>query len=239
MALTPSPGIAGARRRHHRSGRGMAFGTPATAAPAEGHILQAGGATAVADSYIVVFKDTAVSRAGVTDSARDLAGARRRGGADYQHALRGFEAQLSRRRPAGSPPTRPSSTSSRTAPSRSAATQANPPPGAWTASTSATCRWTAPTPTRAPRRGVTRVHHRHRHPRSRHSEFGGRAVHRATTPSTTTPTPPTATATAPTSPAPSAAPPTAWPRTSSWSPCGCSTAPAAAPTRRSSPASTG
>ena len=73
-----------------------AMGAPAGAAPAEGTILQAGGPTAIAGSYVVVFKDAAVSRAGVQDSARDLA--RRFGGTvghTYRHALRGFEVRLS------------------------------------------------------------------------------------------------------------------------------------------------
>ncbi|MBO4207083.1 S8 family peptidase [Micromonospora echinofusca] len=73
-----------------------AFAAPANAAPAEGQILQAGGATAVAESYIVVFKDTSVSRTGTAGKARDLAG--RHGGTvgrTYSNALRGFEARLS------------------------------------------------------------------------------------------------------------------------------------------------
>ncbi|MEH1014169.1 S8 family serine peptidase, partial [Micromonospora sp. CPCC 206060] len=73
----------------------VAFGSPATAAPAEGQILQAGGATAVTESYIVVFKDT-VGRTGVAGKARDLAG--RHGGSvarTYSNALLGFEAKLS------------------------------------------------------------------------------------------------------------------------------------------------
>ncbi|MDT0532454.1 proprotein convertase P-domain-containing protein [Micromonospora sp. DSM 115977] len=74
----------------------VAFGAPATAAPAEGQILMAGGATAVDDSYIVVFKDTSVGRTDVTKKARDLAG-RHRGAVNrtYQNALRGFEARMS------------------------------------------------------------------------------------------------------------------------------------------------
>ncbi|MER7417301.1 S8 family peptidase [Micromonospora peucetia] len=90
-------------RRHWRLGvataavtAAVAFGTPATAAPAEGQILQAGGATAVADSYIVVFKDTAVPRAEVTGNARTLAG--RHGGTvarTFQNTVRGFEARMS------------------------------------------------------------------------------------------------------------------------------------------------
>jgi subtilisin family serine protease/subtilisin-like proprotein convertase family protein len=71
-------------------------GTPALAAPAEGQVLHAGGATAVADSYIVVLKDRAVTPADVASKTRDLAS--RYGGSvtrTYQHALRGFEARLS------------------------------------------------------------------------------------------------------------------------------------------------
>ncbi|HEX5994244.1 MAG TPA: proprotein convertase P-domain-containing protein, partial [Jiangellales bacterium] len=74
----------------------VAFGAPATAAPEEGQILQAGGATAVTDSYIVVLQDGAVARAEIASTARDLAS--RYGGAvarTYQNALRGFEARLS------------------------------------------------------------------------------------------------------------------------------------------------
>ncbi|WP_368050636.1 S8 family serine peptidase [Micromonospora sp. C28SCA-DRY-2] len=73
-------------------------GTSAIAAPAEGQILSAGGATAVTDSYIVVLKDTAVAAAGVTDKARGLAN--KHGGTvarTYRHALRGFEARLTER----------------------------------------------------------------------------------------------------------------------------------------------
>ncbi|WDZ86968.1 S8 family peptidase [Micromonospora cathayae] len=74
----------------------VAFAAPATAAPAEGAILQAGGDTAVADSYVVVLKETAVARTGVDASARSLA--REHGGTvarTYSNALRGFEARLS------------------------------------------------------------------------------------------------------------------------------------------------
>ncbi|PWU58007.1 hypothetical protein DLJ47_00830 [Micromonospora sp. S4605] len=74
----------------------VAFGAPATAAPAEGQVLLAGGPTAVADSYIVVFKDTSVGRSDVAQRASDLAN--RHGGAvnrTYRNALRGFEARLS------------------------------------------------------------------------------------------------------------------------------------------------
>jgi subtilisin family serine protease/subtilisin-like proprotein convertase family protein len=64
----------------------------AFAAPAEGTIRHAGGATAVADSYIVVFKDLSVSASAVSDRATAVAD--RFGGRvarTYQHALRGFE----------------------------------------------------------------------------------------------------------------------------------------------------
>jgi hypothetical protein len=46
----------------------------AVAAEPEGTIRSAGGATAVADSYIVVFKDSSVSRAGIGTAASQLTG---------------------------------------------------------------------------------------------------------------------------------------------------------------------
>jgi subtilisin family serine protease len=67
-------------------------GAPAYAAPAEGNILNAGGATAVANSYIVVFKDTAVTRSAVGGTARQLTG--KLGGKvvrTYSAALKGFQ----------------------------------------------------------------------------------------------------------------------------------------------------
>ncbi|MGW0431975.1 S8 family serine peptidase [Micromonospora sp. NPDC003197] len=94
--------VAHSSRRHWRYGAVAAatvavaaFGTPAVAAPAEGQILQAGGATAVADSYIVVLKNDMVTSSDVTGSANTLAS--RYGGTvarTYQHALRGFEAKM-------------------------------------------------------------------------------------------------------------------------------------------------
>ncbi|MFG2049576.1 S8 family serine peptidase [Micromonospora sp. NPDC048935] len=66
--------------------------TPAAAAEPEGNIRSAGGATAVSDSYIVVFKESAVSRAQVGATASGLVG--QHGGAvvrTYSTALRGFE----------------------------------------------------------------------------------------------------------------------------------------------------
>jgi subtilisin family serine protease len=69
-----------------------AASTPALAAAPEGVIRNAGGATAVTDSYIVVLKDTAVSRMAVGETARDLAA--EHGGTvarTWTSALRGFE----------------------------------------------------------------------------------------------------------------------------------------------------
>ncbi|SCG47551.1 S8 family peptidase [Micromonospora halophytica] len=75
---------------------------PATAAAATGEIRSAGGATAVADSYIVVLKDSEVGgRAGTRQAAvRSTAGnlAERFGGTVghvYGDALNGFEVKLS------------------------------------------------------------------------------------------------------------------------------------------------
>ncbi|NYF56126.1 S8 family peptidase [Micromonospora purpureochromogenes] len=70
----------------------LATATPAMAAEPVGVIREAGGATAVPDSYIVVFKDSAVGRSRVGDNARRLVG--RHGGQvarTYTAALRGFE----------------------------------------------------------------------------------------------------------------------------------------------------
>jgi subtilisin family serine protease len=67
-------------------------GAPASAAPADGEIRNADAPNAIADSYIVVFKNSAVARAGVGRAARDLAA--RHGGSvvrTYSAALRGFE----------------------------------------------------------------------------------------------------------------------------------------------------
>ncbi|MCO1596406.1 S8 family serine peptidase [Micromonospora sp. RHAY321] len=73
----------------------LAAATPALAAEPSGAIRAAGGDTAVADSYIVVFKDTAVSRGTVGDNADRLVG--RHGGTvarTYGAALRGFEVRV-------------------------------------------------------------------------------------------------------------------------------------------------
>jgi subtilisin family serine protease len=67
-------------------------GTPASAASAEGQVRNAGAPNAIAGSYIVVFKDSSVTRAGVAAAARNLAA--RLGGhvvRTYGFALRGFE----------------------------------------------------------------------------------------------------------------------------------------------------
>ncbi|MEO3820572.1 S8 family serine peptidase [Plantactinospora sp. B24E8] len=72
--------------------------TPVMAAPAEGVVHAAGGPTAVAGSYIVVLRDSAVTADAVDGTARSLA-SRQGGGVGlvYRHALRGFEARLSER----------------------------------------------------------------------------------------------------------------------------------------------
>ncbi|BCL14922.1 hypothetical protein GCM10017556_26610 [Micromonospora sagamiensis] len=72
-----------------------ATATPALAAEPVGSILRAGGATAVADSYIVVFKDTTVARTKVSDNAKRLVD--KHGGQvarTYSAALRGFEVRV-------------------------------------------------------------------------------------------------------------------------------------------------
>ncbi|WP_203783307.1 S8 family peptidase, partial [Asanoa ferruginea] len=72
----------------------FAFAAPAAAAEPSGTVLSAGGDTAVADSYIVVFKNTTVAKASVDGNASTLAS--RHGGKvirTYRSALRGFELQ--------------------------------------------------------------------------------------------------------------------------------------------------
>ena len=145
----------------------------------------------------------------------------------YLSSVKGFSAKMTPRGGAGAVRrTRRSPTSSRTGRSRRWPTSPTRRRGAWTASTSATCRSTTLHATRTRRRGRDRVHHRHRHPDHAHGLRRARDAGASTPP--TTATTPTATGTARTSPAPSAARSTAWPRASSWSPSRCSTAPAAA-----------
>jgi subtilisin family serine protease len=74
---------------------------PALAQEPSGTIRNAGGDTAVADSYIVVFKDSSVTRAGVDKAARDLA-AKHDGAVarTYRAALRGFEVKATAARAA-------------------------------------------------------------------------------------------------------------------------------------------
>jgi subtilisin family serine protease len=75
-----------------------AFTLPASAAQDSGEILNAGGATALADSYIVVLDDSAVSAAGVGATAARVGG--RYGGTvqrTYQHSLNGFEVRMTER----------------------------------------------------------------------------------------------------------------------------------------------
>ncbi|MFE9651633.1 S8 family serine peptidase [Micromonospora sp. NPDC006431] len=69
--------------------------TPALAAEPSGVIRNAGGATAVADSYLVVFKDSVVAATGVGDTAQRLTA--RHGGTvarTWTAALRGFEIRI-------------------------------------------------------------------------------------------------------------------------------------------------
>ncbi|MET8281320.1 S8 family serine peptidase [Micromonospora sp. NPDC005174] len=74
----------------------LAVGAPALAAEPVGVVREAGGATAVPDSYIVVLKDAAVAPNRVGDTAQRLTG--RHGGKiarTYGTALRGFEVTVS------------------------------------------------------------------------------------------------------------------------------------------------
>ena len=155
----------------------LAFAAPAAAAEPEGAIRSAGGPTAVADSYIVVFRDAAVARTRVSANAKSLVD--RHGGSvarTYSSALRGFEVRASEK------------VAARIAADPSVAfVEQNhtvhgdraPRPtrrrGAWTASTSATCRSTRPTRTR------TRPANVHAYIidtgiRISHNDFGGRAT---------------------------------------------------------------
>ncbi|MFC0532856.1 S8 family peptidase [Phytohabitans kaempferiae] len=74
---------------------------PALAKEPTGTVRNAGGDTAVVDSYIVVFKDSAVTRTGVDKAARDLA-AKHDGAVarTYRAALRGFEVKATAARAA-------------------------------------------------------------------------------------------------------------------------------------------
>ena len=74
----------------------LTFAAPAAAAEPEGAIRSVGGPTAVADSYIVVFRDAAVARTRVSANAKSLVD--RHGGSvarTYSAALRGFEVRAS------------------------------------------------------------------------------------------------------------------------------------------------
>ncbi|SCG49404.1 S8 family peptidase [Micromonospora inositola] len=73
----------------------LAAASPALAAEPTGVIRAAGGTTAVADSYIVVLKDSAVAPSRVADTARRLTA--RHGGSvarTWRAALRGFEIRV-------------------------------------------------------------------------------------------------------------------------------------------------
>lgn len=215
----------------------LAAATPALAAEPTGVIRAAGGDTAVADSYIVVFKDTAVSRNTVADNARRLVG--RHGGSvarTYGAALRGFEVRVD---------------------AKAAARIAADPAVAYVEQNHTVS--IAGTQTNPPSWGLDRIDQRnlplnssYTYPntasnvrayiidtgiRFTHNDFGGRAVSGYDAIDGAPPT--TATATARTSPARWAARRTGWPRACSSSASGCSTARAAAPTPRWWPASTG
>ena len=76
----------------------LSMATPAVAAPPQGVIRNAGGVGAVADSYIVVFKDSSVNRSRVRATAGGLI--LRYGGRvarTYTAALRGFEIKVNAR----------------------------------------------------------------------------------------------------------------------------------------------
>ncbi|WP_245908584.1 S8 family peptidase [Pseudosporangium ferrugineum] len=71
---------------------------PASADPAEGTVAAMGGPTAIAGSYVVVLRDSAVAADAVARRAGALT--ERQGGTvvrTYRHALRGFEARLTER----------------------------------------------------------------------------------------------------------------------------------------------
>ena len=109
--------------------------------------------------YIVVLKDNPRPRDRAKGKARTRGGRIQR---EFGRVLNGFTAKVDAKALAGVRRTPPWTTSNRPGRSRSA-TRRPTRPGAWTGSTSAICRSTAPTPTRH-RRGCARVHHRHRHP---------------------------------------------------------------------------
>ncbi|MEU2615057.1 S8 family peptidase [Micromonospora sp. NPDC007271] len=73
----------------------LAAASPALASPASGEIRNAGAPNAVADSYLVVLKESAVAPNRVTETAQRLTA--RHGGAvarTWRTALRGFEVQV-------------------------------------------------------------------------------------------------------------------------------------------------
>ncbi len=213
----------------------------ASAAPPAGTLIAASADTAIAGSYIVVFKDSASLRTSATvgKAARELSS---RHGARVSHtyssSVRGFAASISESeaREVAADPARRLRAAERKV--RASAHADQPPPGAWTGSTRRALPLTTPTPTRNTASERARLHHRHRHPhhpqrlrwpgqvrlrlrrqrqqrrrlqRPRHARRRHRRRHART----------------------------AWPRACSSSPSGCSTARAAAPTPASSPASTG
>ncbi|WP_329100818.1 S8 family peptidase [Micromonospora sp. NBC_01699] len=92
LATTAIPASAGTDPAATGTGPVSADAKGSPGSRTAGAILRAGGKTAVKDSYIVVFKDSVVSRTAVAGKARDVATrAGGRIGHQYSHALRGFE----------------------------------------------------------------------------------------------------------------------------------------------------
>ena len=212
----------------------------AQASADDGQILREHAPNAIPESYIVVLDDDDASRAETAGRDRLARPTSTTPKVEhrYVNTVRGFSADDDARAGAGAVHG-PGRRLRRAGPDVSRRWTPRRPrrPGAWTASTSATCRSTTPTPTRTPApasrayiidtgirdhpqrlrraRGLGHQHHRrrqrHRLQRARHARRRhGRRRRR-----------------------------TAWPRASRWSPSRCSTAPAAAPPRASSRASTG
>ena len=196
---------------------------------------QAGAAPSAEGRYIVVLKD------GADVSARAGALAGKHGGElkrTYFHALKGFSADLT----AAEARSLTSEKDVAYVEQDRIVTASDTPdrrrPGAWTASTSATCRCNSTYTYNATGSRRARVRHRHRHPHHPHRVRRPRRarlrLHRRRQRRRRLPRP-----RHPRGRHRRRHAPTAWPRASSSTRCGCSTARAAAPTRGSSPASTG
>ncbi len=91
-ALGGAPAAAGTQGPEESGSKGI---EARTTGKARG-ILRAGGPTAIPDSYIVVFRNNVVTKAGVAGKAQQLAAkAGGKVGHSYSHALRGFEITVS------------------------------------------------------------------------------------------------------------------------------------------------